>query len=402
MAPVWPKFFAAVALLFGLALSAIVVIQAWSNELVTYALVPRTAFVAPPPLPSGAYVPDTLWLARPDAKGQRRADDPSRLIPDGWSETPARPSRAAVFFVPTTTSFASGHWNDTLNPRDSRARDRIFVGLQASAFNLSQVWAPLYRQAVIGAFLGPAPSLHAALDVAYGDVRQAFDAFIAAQPRDRPIVLAGHGQGALLVLRLLHDRIAGQDLADRVVAVYVVGWPIGRGGAAALGLPACTRPDESGCVIGWVSFAEPADPAQLYASTRNAPIGPEIGQGIGPEIGPEIGKVIAAGPPYLCTNPLNGGSAPDAPASANLGTLMPNAPMTGGTIARGLVPARCDARGLLLIGKPLDLKGYVLPGNNYSAYDIPLFWANLRADVARREAAWQERRDHHGTPAPHG
>ena len=30
----------------------------------------------------------------------------------------------------------------------------------------------------------------------------------------------------------------------------------------------------------------------------------------------------------------------------------------------------------------------VLPGNNYHVYDIPLFWANLQADVARRMAAW--------------
>ena len=62
--------------------------------------------------------------------------------------------------------------------------------------------------------------------------------------------------------------------------------------------------------------------------------------------------------------------------------------MTGGSIITAFVPARCNAQGLLIIGKPLDLGGYVLPGNNYTAYDIPLFWANLRADVARREAAW--------------
>ena len=378
MAAVWPKFIAAIALLLGLTLSATVIVRVWSAELLTFAFVPRTAFVAPPPLPAGAYGPDTLWLARPDLRGHRRTDDASGLLPEGWvdppAHPPAQPSRAAVFFVPTTTSFASNHWNDTLVQRDGRARDRLFLGLQASAFNRSQVWAPLYRQAVIGAFLSPSPSARTAIDVAYGDVRLAFDSFLAAQPVDRPIVLAGHNQGALLVLRLLRDRVAGRPLAARIVAVYAIGWPVelreARGGG--LGLPACTAPAEAGCLMAWSSFAEPAQPAQVSAAMRNTQRITEA----------------QSRPPYLCTNPLTGGAAADAPASANAGTLMPNAAMTGGSIITAFVPARCNAQGLLIIGKPLDLGGYVLPGNNYTAYDIPLFWANLRADVARREAAW--------------
>jgi len=53
------------------------------------------------------------------------------------------------------------------------------------------------------------------------------------------------------------------------------------------------------------------------------------------------------------------------------------------------VSARCGPQGFLLIGSPPSLGSYVLPGNNYHVYDIPLFWANLRADVAARVAAWQ-------------
>ena len=54
----------------------------------------------------------------------------------------------------------------------------------------------------------------------------------------------------------------------------------------------------------------------------------------------------------------------------------------------GAVSARCDASGLLLIGDPPELGPYVLPGNNYHVYDIPLFWANLRRDFGRRVGAW--------------
>ena len=57
----------------------------------------------------------------------------------------------------------------------------------------------------------------------------------------------------------------------------------------------------------------------------------------------------------------------------------------------GAVPARCDERGLLLIGDPPDLGSFVLPGNNYHVYDIPLFWRNVREDVVRRVSAWTAR-----------
>jgi len=53
------------------------------------------------------------------------------------------------------------------------------------------------------------------------------------------------------------------------------------------------------------------------------------------------------------------------------------------------VPARCAQSGFLLIGPPPVMGPYVLPGNNYHVYDKLLFWANLRADVAARVAAWK-------------
>jgi hypothetical protein len=57
----------------------------------------------------------------------------------------------------------------------------------------------------------------------------------------------------------------------------------------------------------------------------------------------------------------------------------------------GLAPARCDAKGFLLIGQGPDLGPFVLPGNNYHVYDYSLFWANIRADIARRTKAYQAR-----------
>ena len=95
----------------------------------------------------------------------------------------------------------------------------------------------------------------------------------------------------------------------------------------------------------------------------------------------------------LCSNPLTGATGGSAPASANLGTLVPSADLSSGALKAGMVPARCGEadghKGLLLVGSPPALGPYVLPGNNYHVYDIPMFWANLRADFARRVAAWR-------------
>ena len=55
----------------------------------------------------------------------------------------------------------------------------------------------------------------------------------------------------------------------------------------------------------------------------------------------------------------------------------------------GLVGARCD-NGFLLIGGAIPALGpYVLPGNNHHVYDYALFWGSIRADAARRLAAFR-------------
>ena len=46
--------------------------------------------------------------------------------------------------------------------------------------------------------------------------------------------------------------------------------------------------------------------------------------------------------------------------------------------------------GFLSIGQGPQMGPYVLPGTNSHTYDIPLFWANVRADVTRRVEAWHQ------------
>jgi hypothetical protein len=366
------KFLYLVAAIVALIIAGLIALRFWAEDLTELALVPRAEFTPQAALSSNAYDDPKMWISRPGMG----AADPARWLPEGFPGEDGVGLRVAVFFVHPTSYLGTAQWNASLDDAEARSRAALFTRGLASPFNAAPgLWAPRYRQAAFGAFLSQKPEAKAALEIAYGDVAQAFDRFLAQVDPNEPIVLAGHSQGALMVMRLLRDRAAGKPLARRIAAAYVIGWPISlKHDLPAMGLPACAAPEQSGCVLSWSSFAEPAEPS---AFKPNIPAATALD-----------GKARMDAAP-LCTNPLTGRIGGSAPAEANHGTLVPSDDLSAGKLVKGLVPARCDERGLLLIGAPPKLGPYVLPGNNYHVYDIPLFWMNLREDFARRVLAWK-------------
>lgn len=365
------KFLYFVAAIVVLILLGLLALRIWADEITQLTFVPSAEFTRQPALESNVYAKPDMWIARP-GMGET---DPALWLPEG-AEEPGEKLNAAVFFVHPTSYLQKESWNAPLDHAESRNRALTYVKGMASAFNVAaELWAPRYRQATFGAFLTEEPEGKMAVDAAYDDVLRAFDYFLEGIDEGQPIVLAGHSQGSLHLMRLLKDRVAGKPLAGRIAAAYVVGWPISlEHDLPEMGLPACATPAQSGCVMSWSTFAEPAEP-------------PEAKSGYPAGLALDGGNRFDAAP--LCTNPLTGGVGGSAPADANLGTLVPSGDLLAGSLQPDLVPARCDERGLLLIGEPPEMGPYVLPGNNYHVYDIPLFWANLRADVTRRIEAWK-------------
>lgn len=363
------RFLYLVVVLIVLATAGMFAYRLWGPQLMRAAMVPGVNFEAEPPVGAEAYKDARMWIARPDIPG-----NPAMWTPPGYQTAADAP--AAVFFIHPTSYLQRAHWNAPLDDREANDRAALFLRGQASAFNESgAVWAPRYRQATFGAFLTTQADADKALDLAYGDVAAAFAAFVAQIGPDRPIILAGHSQGALHLSRLLREQVAGKPIAKRIVAAYVVGWPVSRvADLPALGLPECASADQPGCILSWQSFAEPADPS-MVTDVYDASTGPT--------------GVARKGTAMICTNPLTGTPHSAAEASANLGTLIPSADLKTATIAAGRVPAKCTGRGFLTIGAPVELGPYVLPGNNYHVFDYSLFWANVRADAARRLKAWQ-------------
>ena len=347
------------------------------NRLLSAALVPGGAFDAAAAGAPFDYRQPASWAVRPGNPA-----DPTAWRPAGAAAKAK--GDVAVFFIPPTAAFGNSQWNGRTADPATAARLAGFLRTEASALaDSGPVWAPHYRQAVLGSFLANDPETRAralqAQDLAYADVQAAFAQFLAAQAPGAPIILAGHSQGALHLLRLMREQVAGQPLAARVVAAYAVGWPISvTADLPALGLPGCTRRNQAGCILSWQSFAEPADVQAILDVYYR---------------GTGMAGISRAGTTMLCTNPLTGGTGGAAPASANPGSLVPNAALDAGEIVAPGVPARCSRQGVLLIGEaPSGYPAFVLPGNNFHVFDYPLFWQSVRLDAAARAAAWKAAR----------
>jgi hypothetical protein len=372
------KFLYLVAIIIVLFIAGMIALRVWSQELTAFVFVPDVEFVEQEPLEASAYQDPALWYSRPGIG----VTDPARWQPAyasdrGLLPTPAEPPEPdfAVFFIHPTSYRGTDSWNAPIGDEEAERIARIYIRGMASPFNAAdEIWAPRYRQATLGAFLTDAPEAEMSIDAAYADVLEAFRFFVDSVDDETPIVLVGHSQGSLHLLRLLREEVQEKSLGERIVASYAIGWPVSvEHDLPALGVPACATASQTGCILSWSSFAEPADPSAVIDAYSTS-------VGFDGELRGES--------QILCTNPLLGTFGGSEEASANLGTLVPDDSMSNGELVPGAVPASCDERGLLNIGAPPEMGSYVLPGNNYHVYDIPLFWANTQADVARRVNAF--------------
>ena len=367
------RFLIAIFVLTLLVVAGAFAIYQWGGQMLLSQAVPKGHFQAARAGDEPDYRTNAAWLARP---GVDWPDNPVQWKPAG-APLPASSTRpAALFYIHPTTYFERDRWNAPLNPPGAFAdpRTTLFLKTQASAFSdVAEVWAPRYRQAAYGAFLLKSDDADKALDLAYGDVRAAFDEFLHEVGPARPIILAGHSQGALHLLRLLTNR--KDALQGRLVAAYVVGWPVSMAAdLPALGLPACRSAGQIGCILSWMSFAEPANPELILDDWQ---------KGHGPT------GIERRRRDILCVNPISGMANGTAAPRDNPGTLIPSADLTTAILQPGLVGAHCQ-KGLLILDGAIPAMGsYVLPGNNYHVYDYALFWGAIRRDAERRLQTWR-------------
>ncbi len=310
-----------------------------------------------PITPTEAPVPDYAdpdnWAALPFKK------DPADSLPAPDLEDRQTQSPVDVFFLhPTTYTGRKGqkHWNAPLDDAFTNARtDRTTILHQASIFNAAgRVFAPRYRQAHLHIFYDrkeDRKKLGArAFQLAYQDVRRAFQHYLEAWNDGRPILIAAHSQGTGHAIRLLKEFFDGKPLQQRLVAAYLVGWPVPAN--TFQNIPPCQTPEQTGCFCSWRTFK------RGYLPKRHYTPGNEV----------------------VVTNPLTWTTDTTyAPQTLNRGSVLRSFQL----LRPGLVDAQVHD-GLLWTNKPRFKGSLFLWRKNYHVADLNLFWLNVRENARLR------------------
>jgi hypothetical protein len=338
-----------------------------------------------------------VWLCRPGAAGDPCAVSfEATVVPARGARTveslpPATAPAFDCFYVyPTVSTESTANADLAVQP----AEVAVAVA-QASPFSqVCRVWAPIYRQATLGAILSGAAGQEAVQQVAYRSLLAAWNDYLAHYNDGRPVVFIGHSQGAAMLIRLLATQIdPDPGLRSRTVSAIIAGGnvtvPIGTlDGGTFHHLPLCSSAPETSCVIAYSTFPSQPPPGAFFGRP---------GQGVSLL----SGQTDTAGLEVACVNPaaVGGGTAALTPYFPRTTTSPPPPPVrTLWVTYPDLYTARCEQGGgasWLQVSSDTssgDRRPVVTenlgPLWGYHINDISLVLGNLVQDVHRQEAAY--------------
>jgi hypothetical protein len=240
-----------------------------------------------------------------------------------------------LFFYPTTYGAQTGMlgstwtpaWNQSLAQAyaDTKIKSQIASKTGVFAKAGTNLYVPYYQQAsgldVLEALLYSttpqnANAANAALQVAYTDVANAFDYYMAHFNKDangnpRPFILTGHSQGSNLLLMLLQEKFSDPALRKQLVAAYVIGWSVTSddmnnypASLAQVGICGIPSTRVTGCIVTYNT--------QAYAGDWTA---------AGPLLGLVQKNAYSVNPLTWVASGPGGVEAPQGSASSNSGAL---------------------------------------------------------------------------------
>lgn len=302
---------------------------------------------------SDAKTPDysklDYWAAHPWKK------DLSDSVPAELQKNYKQDSLADVFFIhPTTlTDYSNEIWNAAIDDAAINAKtDYSTILYQASVFNEKcRIFAPRYRQAHIKAFYIHGAASDSAFEIAYADVKAAFEFYLKNYNHNRPVIIASHSQGTKHAGRLLKEFFENKPLQNRLVCAYIIGMPVPETYFTIL--KPCKDSVSTGCFVSWRTF-------------KNGSTEPQF-------IRDEKFKSIVINP-LTWTNETGFVSS-----QQNKGGVLKN--------FNHVVPHVVSAQihnNILWSSKP-DVPGKILyTQKNYHIGDINLFYMNIRENAAAR------------------
>lgn len=217
---------------------------------------PAAGLFNPPP----DYTHFTHWAAHP------LKQDPSDSTPLPFRNfTPD--TTVDVFFLHPTSYTGSDYvnesalslpeerlrWNAFLdNENINQKTDRGSIYFQASAFNKYRLFAPRYRQAHIRAFYLADSLSKPFFEMAYADIKAAFQYYLTHYNQGRPFIIAAHSQGTVHAARLIKEEIETNGLKEKMVAAYLIGMPVPANYFAHCA--PCSSSNQTGCIISWRTY----------------------------------------------------------------------------------------------------------------------------------------------------
>ena len=289
------------------------------------------------------------WAAHPSKR------DPSDSIPKPLRKE-KRDTVVDVFFLhPTiyTGKLKNDNRNADINDAYLNAKtDYSSILYQASVFNQhARIFAPRFREAHISNyFIKDTAAVLKAFDLAYEDVKSAFEYYLNNNNKGRPIIIASHSQGTTHALRLLKDFFENKPLQEQLVAAYVVGMPISPNYFTTLKM--CEDSLETGCLCGWRTFKKGYKPSYVLEE-----------------------KEIS-----LVTNPLIWKTTYEyATRDLNKGSVL----YRFNKVYKKTTDAQIQ-QGVLWVRRPKFPWSFLYGTKNYHVGDINLYYKNIRENAEQR------------------
>lgn len=288
---------------------------------------------------------------------------PDYLIRDNWAALPDESAGkdVDVFFVHPTSYFGDKSWNLPMKEELKSKGVPDSVRDQAGVFYSNcNIYAPFYRQASIYVLSAREEDRNKALEVAYEDIENAFDHYLKHFNDGKPFILAGHSQGANLLLWLIERRFENPDLMRKLVAAYILGWSVTKDDLLKYPhLELSESFDQTGCII-----------------TYNT-------QGRDPELSIVRKRAISVNPLLWNT------SEEEAPKEVNLGAVF----YKNGIFEEiEYYTGARNINGALVVPTPSNINELKTAYRGfYHRYDYAFFYRNLEKNIEDRIRAFNRR-----------
>ncbi len=299
------------------------------------------------------YSKSFYWAALPTKQ------DEADKTPKGIANEQANAAVDVFFMHPTIYTGKEGddQWNGPVNdPALNKRVDESTIRFQASIFNgVGKVYAPRYRQAHINAYYTQDKAqAKQVFDLAYADLKAAFEYYLANYNNGRPIIIASHSQGTTHSRRLVKEFFDGTELQKQFVAGYLVGIPVLKNEFE--NIPVCQSPTETGCFVSWRTFESGHNPSGFTSD-----------------------KIAIVNPLSWTTDDQK------APKEENKGAILRKIKKVYPALANAQVVPN---KGILWTDKPKFFGSFLLKNPNYHIADFNFFYLNVRENAKARAAAF--------------